>query len=1178
MKNRIIKIRKNKSSGFALIATITILAAITILVTGLLSITSNERGSSSNFINHQRVELAVKTALEDATKTLMKSTDNDHFITFKVKDKDGDSFFYHNAKYHDNKWNYYPLFSYQHFDAENPYNTTSKIFNPDLPKLSPVKGQLNTAYTDDNDLDEQKMDAKLPWQEKPRAGWKIVEMPNISGADDEVQQQDEYEIRYRYWIEDLQGYIPGDLAGNAGDSGTGDHNKDTYGNFKLEDQVNKEDRYFSVPGMVVADSNGDLFDQPGKFYDDESTPMSKIALYSLFDPVTSTDANDEDKSDLDNEVIENRYAMLTKGVLSQTLHDTSQVDLSYSNRTNGKFADGSKEKRIDENFTSNWGVYKERPVLPMGKFKIKDYEGNEITMNYGNGNNEVEKLNINRVMYEVENGGSRSDKVTEIKNHIESYIPDFKERGGDFPEDYVKTIAANIIDYADTDSQSTYSSADPSKVDSSGYRGVDSYPFVNELLFVVTRENTGDSDSEKSFVKITVEPWVELWNPSDQMIEGSIAFKYDFHYKVSNDHTTIKQPKFIELKKFNQSGVTVTTDDIDKNTRWSKFFPLAYPDAPNTSVPLKPNEYRMVKMGSVTYSKNSENTEMNKLEVTFVDGAINETETSDSMPQDVLDYQIKWQDKNSTTSYVIDRSLEGVSFIKNSNGDIYEASKRDYQYKFVVGSSSGSRYGDSKGGKASKWTAGNSPYSYAFNPGDPRIGYYVQDFQGKIETHKYGSLFGRNSYLRKKYIRQDKKTASTIDTISREYNYMYNKITPMMWPDGGREPDDEISDLGYPAYSDKVKNKQEGGDFYSNKNSIVPYGGENMATPDKIWENFSTKILDKIEKNYSYAPTRISNRGYYFSETELGHIFDPVMWASENLLTVSKTTTGTIAQKFDIWQESIDESTHMNVKYGVGEHSEILKAGRFGGGNSLRIGRPEHKYFVKNKMSASQLLDIISAGHFVPDGGDGDHLDNLVDVFGKINLNTATYHTLRTVIAGALYQDKNIEPLTTVPVSANVTTAEGETLTANEEAGLVAQLIIDNRPFVAYSQVAETKDSNNENIFKVRKDDDFPKINTKYSSNPYVEAEIPLWSDAAAEETFARLYNSSTLRSRNYRVFVEAQVVKTSRSGVTSILSKMNKVYNLFLEPQREEDGKIKVDSTTNEAEFDIKVNYERVL
>ncbi len=106
----------------------------------------------------------------------------------------------------------------------------------------------------------------------------------------------------------------------------------------------------------------------------------------------------------------------------------------------------------------------------------------------------------------------KASDVKGIADHIEKNLPLFKNRKGGFPgsEDYVKTLAASAIDYADKDSKATTGT---------GYRGVDSYPFVNEIF-----DRYEWIAGAPGKVSIKVETFLELWNPSQQSISGSMEF------------------------------------------------------------------------------------------------------------------------------------------------------------------------------------------------------------------------------------------------------------------------------------------------------------------------------------------------------------------------------------------------------------------------------------------------------------------------------------------------------------------------------------------------------------------------------------------------------------------------------------------------------------------------------
>ena len=102
-----------------------------------------------------------------------------------------------------------------------------------------------------------------------------------------------------------------------------------------------------------------------------------------------------------------------------------------------------------------------------------------------------------------------SADVDGLAAFIESNLPNFASgRKGGFPasEDYLKTLAASMIDYADTNSTATTGT---------GYRGVDSYPFVNEMFDRYEWTNTVGRTAQ-----IKVSTYVEFWNPSQLQISG----------------------------------------------------------------------------------------------------------------------------------------------------------------------------------------------------------------------------------------------------------------------------------------------------------------------------------------------------------------------------------------------------------------------------------------------------------------------------------------------------------------------------------------------------------------------------------------------------------------------------------------------------------------------------------
>jgi len=148
--------------------------------------------------------------------------------------------------------------------------------------------------------------------------------------------------------------------------------------------------------------------------------------------------------------------------------------------------------------------------------------------------------------------------VDGIAEHIAKQLSAFDTRKGGFPpgEDYLKTLAASLIDYADTDSDATTGP---------GYRGVDSYPFVNEMYD--RYQITGQTDDT---TEITVETYIELWNLCQREITGEVEF------------TNINQMRFSM-----PPGVTHSFTDFT---------------FPPRNVTIPPNGFRVIYLGEKAYS------------------------------------------------------------------------------------------------------------------------------------------------------------------------------------------------------------------------------------------------------------------------------------------------------------------------------------------------------------------------------------------------------------------------------------------------------------------------------------------------------------------------------------------------------------------------------------------------
>jgi hypothetical protein len=830
-----------------------------------------------------------------------------------------------------------------------------------------------------------------PWLDKPRVEW--IPVTDSEGG---------VVARYAYWVEDLQGKIDAKTAGNT-DGENGVHSRNEWP--------------FPAPGI-----NPETLSE-------EEPKLDRVALHALDPSIVA--ATEDGDGKLLAKVQEGRPLMVSPDSLVAAIGTQAPLERDK----NGLLVD-PLAAALEKSASPVIRPYDELATVPFAAGISDEIAGKP-------------KLNLNALL-----GKSRSAAIDEFANRIDEALPKFIERKGGFPDDYLKTLAANAFDYADTDN-------DPSAVEDS-HRGLDGYPLVSEHLLSlrwddVVRENG------RTFVIITAACFAELWNMSDQVAEGTAQLDYDTQYSMqlgAIPEINIGDPALI-------TDPATITDLVQEG---GKFWFPAF------NVTLQPNEYKVYKLGQTRFKIDAGPASL------FVQSPI-----------------ILGNDDNQTSGYRMKWNGTVVDYARGKQ-------RRYDQLLYFPGNNA-----NNSQQKVSATIPGHSyklkTDAFVNNMGDPRMSVYLeapqdanswpQNYSPNRRTIRWGSIYSSDSAAKRRH---------------------YGRVLPAEWPDGGHNS---------------------------------PYGSNSFFTEDRRTPPDDPRFLASPPTPVrEQAPLRLSNKGRFYSATELGRAYDPLMWVptygnladnpgsgTRDTATLNAASTPSLPTARSSWPD-------------VEMTSPVSRSA--GGGNTLRIGRAEHPRFDEPGLHAAHLLDLFHAGDSTsPDSSrrEGD----LVSIAGHVNLNTADTDALRALAAGFLKQD----PLLSQTTSTNHQTT---TLMAPPVAPLklgsparakiadrIAEAIVLSRPFASAADLASARDRDDKPVFGNRE---------MYSQNSRVE-----WTDSAAEEVFARVHDASTLRSRNFRIWVIGQAIAPVPAGSTAepqVLSESRKAFTVFADPgERGADGRI---------------------
>ncbi|MES2921665.1 MAG: hypothetical protein V4819_08965 [Verrucomicrobiota bacterium] len=518
-----------------------------------------------------------------------------------------------------------------------------------------------------------------------------------------------------------------------------------------------------------------------------------------------------------------------------------------------------------------------------------------------------------------------------------------------------------------------------------------------------------------------------------------------------------------------------------------------YWSSPQT-VNLAPGEYKFYKFATVNYTIN-------------IGSASTGSQFTLTESLGAAGLSMKWNDKE----------VERIpSIVRDSTGLTFSSGLRRYFGKAAIPGHSYGPYGE-----------------FINNMGDPRIAHFIR-FKGGASSSTNGIPLGENAFPdnispNRRNIRF--KTIYSTDGSTKLKSY--GRVIPSEWPDGGHDAQVTNWDNGWTTTrqgSASTNGTGPGFDPTTIGGGTIPEAGE--------------------------ALTYLSDRGRYYSATELGRLYDPIMFVptfdpSSGLNSATLSGTGEPTAAGGIMPAS-------GLSWPVVQIANVPSL-YFGGGNTLRIGRPEHPKFDQPAKHApvdmpgnhaARLLDLFHAGK--SRSTDATLREGpVVRIEGQVNINTASHNALRSMAAGFLGMDPKLSKRTSdnfdgrmAPTVQSLTTLSAPTTT--KEADRIADAIIAGRPYATPSELACAAGTDGKQVFG--------------NSDLYPDKNKVQWNDSAAEEVFGRVYEASTVRSRNFRVWVIGQVVSpTSATNTTpQVLGEVRKVFTVFADPgQRMNDGAI---------------------
>jgi hypothetical protein len=554
--------------GFALVVALIMVALMAVIVVGVLTTVSVERGTATSYTSRYQADLAAQNGLQAAAKTLAAApfpspvpvnfnataTGNDAFLIVRADgpaDGNGNraSYYYlaQPAPSPSSNITYYPLFSAS-TDPSNPGIQTGTINlaaagAPAVPTPAPP---ANSNPTDPgaawSAAGTQRLPTLYPWVQPsptpsgPSVKW--VEMRDPQDTAPAPAHNLPY-TRYAYWVEDLDGYLDASQVGGQTQRTTG-------------------------------------------------TDPHEIAMFTVFDPADQRDPGNTAASTL----INNRSLLFTVPTVQQIANTSPDV--------------AGPNLAVRLGVDNNPG---EQNLVPLGY----GYSRNDTT-HVGEG---YPKMAINPVSQFRPQG----NQIGQFATIVSTAMPNFQGRtlaaqpGGHGHSgqtlNYFNNLTANLFNYAyPLDAPVEF--GPPGNPDGPpSYRGIGAYPFVTSLYDLNNWVQTVQIGTTYNVV-IETKTYVQLWNPHNYPTDGlagSLMVHYQNSDKINVNGTTqtLSSPPdatvIFKDPPYGDTGTPVIVSPLSETGNVGLAFNYQIKAATGYQDPkgkIKPNEYRVVALPGPT--------------------------------------------------------------------------------------------------------------------------------------------------------------------------------------------------------------------------------------------------------------------------------------------------------------------------------------------------------------------------------------------------------------------------------------------------------------------------------------------------------------------------------------------------------------------------------------------------